>query len=166
MAQICWQADACDGTRPCHSNRATQVRACPVAHIRWHGTIVGRDGGDGRNAGPPLAGTGALGAVVEAEFIDVDGTVRRELLSRCWSVAFERVPPVRGFPSFRGQRNRPGLWWFAGTGEHVGHESWLERDRLMALDADAGVVAVAAQSPGGEPLRFGGGDPHVLVHRR
>jgi hypothetical protein len=44
-----------------------------------------------------------------------------------------------------GQRNRPGLWWFSSTGEHVGHESWLERDRLMALDADPGVVAVAAQ---------------------
>lgn len=47
--------------------------------------------------------------------------------------------------SFRGQRNRPGLWWFATTGEHVGHESWLERDRLMALDADPEVVRVAAQ---------------------
>jgi hypothetical protein len=60
-------------------------------------------------------------------------------------VAFERVSPVRGFASFRGQRNRPGLWWFATTGEHVGHESWLERDRLMALDADPEVVGVAAQ---------------------
>jgi len=55
------------------------------------------------------------------------------------------VAPVRGFASFRGQRNRPGLWWFATTGEHVGHESWLERDRLMALDADPEVVGVAAQ---------------------
>jgi hypothetical protein len=27
----------------------------------------------------------------------------------------------------------------------VGHESWLERDRLMALDADPDVVGVAAQ---------------------
>ena len=55
------------------------------------------------------------------------------------------MAPVRGFASFRGQRNRPGLWWFATTGEHVGHESWLERDRLMALDADPEVVGVAAQ---------------------
>jgi hypothetical protein len=55
------------------------------------------------------------------------------------------VAPVRRFASFRGQRNRPGLWWFATTGEHVGHESWLERDRLMALDADPEVVGVAAQ---------------------
>ena len=31
--------------------------------------------------------------------------------------------PGPGFASFRGQRNRPGLWWFATTGEHVGHES-------------------------------------------
>ena len=93
----------------------------------------------------PLAGAGALGAVAEAEFIDADGTVRREPLSRCWSVAFERVSPVRRFASFRGQRNRPGWWWFASTGELVGHESWLERDRLMALDADPEVVGVAAQ---------------------
>ena len=27
----------------------------------------------------------------------------------------------------------------------MGHESWLERDRLMALDADPEVVGVAAQ---------------------
>jgi hypothetical protein len=63
---------------------------------------VWRDGGDGTNAGPQLAGAGAVGAVAEAEFIDSDGTVRREPLSRRWSLAFERVPPVRGFPSFRG----------------------------------------------------------------
>ena len=71
--------------------------------------------------------------------------VQREPLGGCWNLAFERVAPVRGFVSFRGQRNRPGLWWFATTGEHVGHESWLERDRLMALDADPEVVGVAAQ---------------------
>jgi hypothetical protein len=82
---------------------------------------------------------------VEAEFAGDDGVMRREPLSVCWNVAFERVAPVRGFASFRGQRNRPGLWWFATTGEHVGHESWLERDRLMALDADPEVVGVAAQ---------------------
>jgi hypothetical protein len=82
---------------------------------------------------------------VEVEFVGADGVVRREPLTGCWSVAFERSAPVRGFASFRGQRNRPGLWWFAATGEHVGHESWLERDRLMALDADPDVVAVAAQ---------------------
>jgi hypothetical protein len=102
-------------------------------------------GGEIGNADLLLPGAWASGVVVEAEFIDPDGVVRREPLSRCWSVAFERVPPVRGFASFRGQRNRPGLWWFSRTGELVGHESWLERDRLMALDADPEVVGVAAQ---------------------
>lgn len=62
---------------------------------------------------------------VEVEFVGDGGAVRREPLSRCWDVAFERVAPVRGFASFLGQRNRPGLWWFASTGEHVPHESWL-----------------------------------------
>ena len=61
-----------------------------------------------------------------------DGVVRREPLGGCWNLAFERVAPVRGVASFRGQRNWPGLWWFSRTGEHVGYESWLERDRLMA----------------------------------
>ncbi|SLJ77284.1 TnsA endonuclease N terminal protein [Mycobacteroides abscessus subsp. abscessus] len=52
---------------------------------------------------------------------------------------------MRNFPSFRGQRNFPGLWWFATTGTHVGHESWVERDQLMALDADPDVVGVLSQ---------------------
>jgi hypothetical protein len=84
-------------------------------------------------------------AGVEVEFTGADGVRQRGSLIACWNVAFERVAPVRGFSSFRGQRNRPGLWWFATTGEHVGHESWLERDRLMALDADPEVTGVAAQ---------------------
>jgi hypothetical protein len=100
-----------------------------------------------------VAGAGSVGgwqpagAVtgVEVEFVGADGVMRREPLSGCWNLAFERVAPVRVFASFRGQRHRPGLWWFASTGEHVGHESWLERDRLMALDADPEVVGVAAQ---------------------
>ena len=52
---------------------------------------------------------------------------------------------MRGFASFQGQRNWPGWWWFSRTGEHVGYESWVERDVLMALDADPGVEAVASQ---------------------
>jgi hypothetical protein len=100
-----------------------------------------------------VAGAGSVGGWqpagaatgVEVEFMGADGVMQREPLSGGWNVAFERVAPVRGFASFRGQRNRPGLWWFATTGEHVGHESWLERDRLMVLDADPEVVGVAAQ---------------------
>lgn len=80
----------------------------------------------------------------EIEFVGSDG-VRREPLASAWNVAFERVAAVRGFGSYRGQRNWPGWWWFSRTGEHVGYESWAERDCLMALDADPEVVGVASQ---------------------
>lgn len=36
----------------------------------------------------------------------------------------------------------------ATTGAHVGFESWLERDHLMLLDFDPGVVGIAAQPSG------------------
>lgn len=82
---------------------------------------------------------------VEVEFSGPEGKVRREPLRSCWDVRFERVAPVRTFLSFRGQRNWPGLWWFARTGEHVGFESWVERDRLMAFDANPWIAGIAAQ---------------------
>lgn len=77
---------------------------------------------------------------------DTRGGVSRLPLERCAAFPFElQGCPVRSFPSFRGQRNFPGLWWFATTGAHVGHESWTERDQLMALDADPEVVGVLSQ---------------------
>ncbi len=92
----------------------------------------------------PQSWLSASGSGVEVEFIGTDGA-RREPLSGCWNVPFERVAPARRFPSYRGQRNWPGPWWFAGTGDHVGYESWVERDQLMALDSDPTVGAVASQ---------------------
>src|SRR5690242_18106814 len=81
------------------------------------------------------AGGPAECAGVEVEYVDPDrGRERRTLAA--WSARFERVGPVRCFASFRGQRNWPGWWWFSRTGEHLGYESWVERDVLMALDAD------------------------------
>ena len=91
------------------------------------------------------AGGPAECASVEVEYVDPDRGRERRSLAACWSARFERVSPVRGFASFRGQRNWPGWWWFSRTGEHVGYESWVERDVLMALDADPGVEAVASQ---------------------
>lgn len=83
--------------------------------------------------------------VVDVEFDTRDG-LSRVPLERSAAFPFEfECSPVRGFPSFRGQRNFPGLWWFATTGTHVGHESWTERDQLMALDADPDVVGVLSQ---------------------
>ena len=74
---------------------------------------------------------------VEAEYVDPGRGRERARLAVCWPLRFERMSPVPGFASFRGQRNWPGWWWFSRTGEHVGHESWLGRDvhgRLLARD--------------------------------
>ncbi|MEZ0367402.1 hypothetical protein C1Y40_00628 [Mycobacterium talmoniae] len=95
---------------------------------------------------------------VDLEFA-TDGQRHRRALQRSATIRFESdCRPVRKFPCFRGQRNYPGLWWFATTGQHVGHESWLERDHLMLLDADPDVIGVASQ-----PFRFcwGDGSCHV-----
>lgn len=97
---------------------------------------------------PGLAAVGVPAARAdefELAWLDARGIEQRAWLVEAVMVAFEQVPPVRGFPSFRGQRSFPGLWWLATTGEHVGDESWLERDQLMALDADPSVVGVASQ---------------------
>lgn len=86
-----------------------------------------------------------VGGGVEIEFETTRGRLRSALVE-CPMVRFEcECSPVRGFASFRGQKNYPGLWWFSTTREHVGYESWVERDHLMAFDADAAVVGVVSQ---------------------
>ena len=71
------------------------------------------------SAGPGVA------SAVDLEFNTREGCTRQSL-DRCAATRFELdCSPVRNFPSFRGQRNFPGLWWFATTGAHVGHESWV-----------------------------------------
>jgi hypothetical protein len=81
----------------------------------------------------------------EVVYVGSDGVRQREPLALCWSFPFERAGAVRRFTSRQGQRSFSGLWYFASTGDHVGYESWVERDRLMALDADPDVVAVSSQ---------------------
>lgn len=78
-------------------------------------------------------------------YADAAGAERETTLEDGAGVAFEHGRPVREFPSYRGQRNWPGLWWSATSGTHVGYESWLERDHAMALDFDSDVVALASQ---------------------
>ena len=58
---------------------------------------------------------------------------------------FEKARPVRAPAAFKGQRNFAGLWWCAPTDRHVGFESWCERDHLMCLDFDPGVVGMSSQ---------------------
>jgi len=48
---------------------------------------------------------------------------RQCALAACWNTRFEDVPPVRSFPSYKGQRNFPGLYFAACMGRHVGFES-------------------------------------------
>jgi hypothetical protein len=78
-------------------------------------------------------------------FVDVDGGRHRGPLSSCWMVPFERVLPVRAFGSHMGKKSFSGLWWFATTADHVGYESWLERDHVLALDFDPDVVGLSSQ---------------------
>ncbi|MFE0644104.1 TnsA-like heteromeric transposase endonuclease subunit [Streptomyces sp. NPDC058877] len=78
-------------------------------------------------------------------YIDRDGGEHRVDLCDAAAVPFEGCRPVRSFPSWKGQRNYPGLWWAATLGRHVGYESWLERDHAMLLDFDQQVTAFASQ---------------------
>jgi hypothetical protein len=82
---------------------------------------------------------------VSVSAVDADGGEVEGLLEDLACVAFEHGRPVRSIPSYRGQRNFPGLYFAACSGRHVGFESWLERDEAMALDFDPQVVAFAAQ---------------------
>lgn len=84
-------------------------------------------------------------AGVQVVFLDEAGAKRTGLLEVLWCTGFEHVLPVRSFGSFRGQRSFQGWWWFATTGEHVGFESWAERDTVMLLDFDPDVVGVSSQ---------------------
>jgi hypothetical protein len=96
---------------------------------------------------------------VEVEFMQLDRGRCRCPLTESWPVAFEDVPPVRGFGWSRGQGHFPGWWWSATTGRHVGVESWLERDHVMCLDFERDVVGFASQPfwLHCRPLRAGGG---------
>jgi hypothetical protein len=78
-------------------------------------------------------------------WVDEGGQRRSAGLGSAAEVAFENVSPAREFLSYRGQLHLPGLWWLATTGRHVGYESWLERDHVMALDFDRDVTGVSSQ---------------------
>ena len=87
------------------------------------------------------ASASPAGREFEIAYVDAESGARRLVLIDAWSVPFEECMPVRGFPSYKGQRNHVGRWWTATTGSLVGYESWLER----LLDFDPDVVGIAAQ---------------------
>ncbi len=91
---------------------------------------------------------GAAGRTVdgfEVAWLTEDGDQHRSALTDVWATRFEWCQPARRFPSYKGQRHFNGRWWSSTMGQHVGYESWLERDHLMLLDHDLAVVAVASQ---------------------
>lgn len=86
-----------------------------------------------------------VGSGFELQFVMPDGTVCRRRLDWCDDVLFDDVRPVRAFRWSRKLDHFPGWWWTATIGRHVGYESWLERDHVMALDYDRQVTAIASQ---------------------
>ncbi|WP_433272279.1 TnsA-like heteromeric transposase endonuclease subunit [Pseudonocardia xinjiangensis] len=86
-----------------------------------------------------------VSAEFEVGFVYQDGGEVRVPLAEAATVAFERIQPVRSFPSYKGQSNFPGFYYAASLDAHVECESWLERDTAMELDFDAAVLAFAAQ---------------------
>ncbi|WP_228003990.1 TnsA-like heteromeric transposase endonuclease subunit [Amycolatopsis sp. YIM 10] len=85
------------------------------------------------------------GAGFGLRYICPSGQERQDSLAIGWNVRFEHTTPVRAFSSYRGQRNFPGQWWSATTGELVGFESWLERDQVMLLDFSPKITAFSSQ---------------------
>src|ERR1700682_4663003 len=84
------------------------------------------------------------GDAFEVSYVS-DGAEHRMPLAQAWAAPIEQGIPVRRFTSRKGQRHLSGLWWSATTGGHVGYESWLERDHVLALDFDPSVIGIASQ---------------------
>jgi hypothetical protein len=91
------------------------------------------------------ATTHAVIPAFEVEFTSSACELCRGSLGELCSTRFERVAPVRSFPSFRGQMSFSGLYYAATLDAHVGFESWLERDVAMILDFDPEVIAFSSQ---------------------
>ncbi|MFQ6852993.1 TnsA-like heteromeric transposase endonuclease subunit [Streptomyces sp. 35M1] len=83
-------------------------------------------------------------AAFDLEFFEGEALARRPL-GASWNVRFDQVSPVRSFRWAKGGESFAGWYYAATTGTHVGYESWLERDRLILLDADPSVVGMASQ---------------------
>jgi hypothetical protein len=81
-------------------------------------------------------------------------------LNESGPLRFEDALPVRSFHWVKGALHFPGSWWSSTTGDHVGFESWLERDHVMAMDFDPDITGIASQpfrlywqDEGGRPRR-------------
>lgn len=91
------------------------------------------------------AGVDLAGPYVELSYLDAVRARQRRPLLDCVTARFEDVTPVRPFRWSRGERHFAGWYWSATSGQHIGFESWLERDRLVLMDFDPEVVGIASQ---------------------
>jgi hypothetical protein len=66
-------------------------------------------------------------------------------LEAAQDVVFEDCPVIRSFPARPGRRVAPGWWWSSTTGRLVAYVSGVMRTRLMLLDRDPAVVALACR---------------------
>ncbi|MFF3330244.1 hypothetical protein ACFYWX_11880 [Streptomyces sp. NPDC002888] len=85
-----------------------------------------------------VLGQRCVGVLVEPEdfwleYVDGRGELHSGPFEAMWSTRFEAAGQVRAFPSYRGQRNFPGWYWAATSGELVGFESWVELGHLMRM---------------------------------
>ncbi|MFE2042629.1 TnsA-like heteromeric transposase endonuclease subunit [Streptomyces sp. NPDC059477] len=91
------------------------------------------------------AGVDLAGPYVELSYVDAVHQRQRRPLLDCVTARFEDAAPVRPFRWSRGERHFAGWYWAATTVQHVGFESWLERDRLVLMDFDPQVAGIASQ---------------------
>ncbi|MBT2491390.1 TnsA-like heteromeric transposase endonuclease subunit [Streptomyces sp. ISL-96] len=82
---------------------------------------------------------------VELSYVDAVRERQRRPLLDCVTTRFEDAAPVRPFRWSRGERHFAGWYWSATSSQHVGFESWLERDRLLLMDFDPEVVGISSQ---------------------
>jgi hypothetical protein len=99
----------------------------------------------GQASGQRHRGHRVGGVNFEVDYVAENGTRHRVALADAWAVRFKAGAPTRRFNLRKGQRHLPDRWCLATDGGHVGYESWLERDHVMALDFDPSVVGIASQ---------------------
>jgi len=90
-----------------------------------------------------VASTRQLDAQIR--FVAESGAWVETTLGKLDGDAVVRGAPVRAMPTYKRQRNYPGLLWTATTRSLVGYESLLERDRHWLADFDRSVTWIASQ---------------------
>ncbi|KNE80455.1 hypothetical protein ADZ36_22020 [Streptomyces fradiae] len=93
---------------------------------------------------PALAYGDAALSAFELDFFE-SGQRWRRPLGQVWSTRFEAIAPVRNFRWTKGVESFAGWYYCVTARDHVGYESWLERDRLILMDRDPQVVGIASQ---------------------